>query len=485
MKQKNIFNLFSINIPFPKQFLKLLQDNGKELDYDEINKLDNPISFSQVKKNDKEQRHLTIYGLDKLTNFCNSFEKEEQLKISKFILKRITEEENSLIDNLITLGELNYNDYYHTEMNINKKVNNKYLSKKVLYFDIDDLMGSVYTHSFAWAVLGRDKYKEYKQCEYNKKRNIPIPSSDCQIDEDDKELMQLFDEVDEKYRNIIKGDNETVGLFFGQNLSDILINFILSFISSEIKKIKNYGADFNFHRCIDDYTLIFYTEDESKIRRITSQILKIFKEFKMNLSFFIEENEKINKKRWKKIDKFETTMLIPENEKNIMALRSFQQEENFSHSFGNDITLEEIFLMEDMDDNKEYYIKDFFNKEIIEAINTKKYSFQKEKIKRFQRELTKNLFDKEMYRYLKYSSYVFAYSILNESEYDRTIKFIESFAENELDYELFIICSSIKINLENNFNNISKVKVDEYIKRIESLSNPLIDKIKIKESSNL
>lgn len=130
-------------------------------------------------------------------------------------------------------------------------------------FDINKCFDSIYTHSIAWAVYGRDAAKEYRS-------GI------------NKTFAGEYDTI-MQYMN----SAETNGIVIGPEFSRIFAEIILQ--SVDVKIIKELeekniimGRNYNMYRYVDDY-MLFYN-DESVYESVYDAINKCLYEYKMSIN---------------------------------------------------------------------------------------------------------------------------------------------------------------------------------------------------------
>ncbi len=146
-------------------------------------------------------------------------------------------------------------DHYHR---CEKKYN------KLLKLDISKCFDSIYTHSIAWAILGR----------MNTKKDIPLAN---------KTFAGQFD-------NLMQGINysETNGIIIGPELSRIFAEIILQAVDKKIEQTlkKEHELENKVHyemlRYVDDY-FIFYNEEHDK-NKIVEESQHVLKEYKLHLN---------------------------------------------------------------------------------------------------------------------------------------------------------------------------------------------------------
>ena len=117
-------------------------------------------------------------------------------------------------------------------------LNNRYCIR----LDITDFFSSIYTHSIAWAIYGKNRSKASK---------------------DNKSL--LGNELDKAVRNM--NSAETNGILTGNAISRIVSEIILSAVDESIcKRLSELNIDADFLRYVDDYYI--FTKDYTSIETI-------------------------------------------------------------------------------------------------------------------------------------------------------------------------------------------------------------------------
>lgn len=227
-------------------------------------------------KKDLDYRFFYISNSTNLDTFIDKLY-YEYLDYFLMILKKITDNKNLMNPSVVRIKDSfeykNFTDVFDSDYeNI---INNKRLfATTIIDFDIYSMYESTYTHTFSWAYLGKEKYKQY--------RNKDVKD----FTETELKTFKELDCIDKLYRDLVKGDGETVSLLTGLPISDIFADYILSGIDYEIKKIKWYlDGKFDFFHFKDNYSLVFYTNDHNIISSCTMEIAKIFKDYKYKINF--------------------------------------------------------------------------------------------------------------------------------------------------------------------------------------------------------
>jgi hypothetical protein len=134
--------------------------------------------------------------------------------------------------------------------------------------DISKCFDSIYTHSIAWAVFGREVVK-------SSMANKGQGSTSGSFPDDFDKLMQR------------QNYNETNGILIGPELSRIFSEIILQKIDSTVyKKLKSIGIemgrDYEAFRYVDDFFVFF--NDDAIYKRFSSELETSLNEFKLGLN---------------------------------------------------------------------------------------------------------------------------------------------------------------------------------------------------------
>ena len=129
-----------------------------------------------------------------------------------------------------------------------------------LKLDVANCYNSIYTHSVAWGICGKEKVKQYMQ----NKKTMPIPDK-----------YDLGDGLDIFMR--FQKNNETNGIITGPFTSRIFSEILFSAID---KIMKDKG--FVFRRYVDDYK--FYFRSREKAEESVPKIERILNEYNLNLN---------------------------------------------------------------------------------------------------------------------------------------------------------------------------------------------------------
>lgn len=129
-----------------------------------------------------------------------------------------------------------------------------------LKLDVANCYNSIYTHSVAWGICGKEKVKQYMQ----NKKTMPIP---------DKYDLGNYLDIFMRYQK----NNETNGIITGPFTSRIFSEILFSAID---KIMKDNG--FVFRRYVDDYK--FYFRSREKAEESVPKIERILNEYNLNLN---------------------------------------------------------------------------------------------------------------------------------------------------------------------------------------------------------
>ncbi len=273
-------------------------------------------------------------------NFKKEFKNDHE--IWSIIFEKISNNNKSLSSSIIKSKDHNYKyEYRHFSMPSNEIndqiVNMQFGSKVLLETDITNMYESIYTHAISWSVYGRDEYKRY----YDNKRGYQ---------ETKKKIFIKFDDFDKKYRTKIRGDGESVGILTGQNMSDVLADFILSGIDSELISIKEFkNKKFDFFHWKDNYQFFFYTHKTEEIYEIVKIIKEVFNNFKLNIKFNINSEKGLNYKA--KVDEIDISDI---NEMISLNNHIIMEKGEFTFNY-NPYTGEELFNDDDLAEFDEFY----------------------------------------------------------------------------------------------------------------------------------
>ncbi|MEC8067110.1 MAG: antiviral reverse transcriptase Drt3b [Pseudomonadota bacterium] len=135
---------------------------------------------------------------------------------------------------------------------------------RLLKLDISKCFDSIYTHSLAWATMGKDYVKE-------------------NLDASKETFAGKFDRLMQNMNY-----NETNGIIIGPEFSRIFAEILLQSVDKKVElqlhsehRLKN-RVDYEIFRYVDDY-FIFYNEEDDK-DRITDTLQHALKEYKLYLN---------------------------------------------------------------------------------------------------------------------------------------------------------------------------------------------------------
>ncbi|MBB6715572.1 RNA-directed DNA polymerase [Clostridium gasigenes] len=148
--------------------------------------------------------------------------------------------------------------------NIIKKMNIAKGAKGVLYLDISNFFGNIYTHILPVIVLGYDEtMKQFKLSSQNNSKLI------------NDNRYKRYVELDKRIRML--NGNRTNGILVGPLISKMIGEALLVEIDSEISK-----EGIKFTRFVDDYEVYIY--DEGCIEQVTNTITNILNKYYLNLN---------------------------------------------------------------------------------------------------------------------------------------------------------------------------------------------------------
>lgn len=144
------------------------------------------------------------------------------------------------------------------------------VGKKIeIRVDIARFYPSIYTHSVAWALLGKEKAKTY----FNQGSNLDVLIASGDLDAG---LYKFAQSIDESLRSC--QERQSIGIAIGPDTSHILAEAIACRIDSILKlKAESLNIDLKACRYYDDYYLYVSTKDEAdKILKCLQLILTDF-----------------------------------------------------------------------------------------------------------------------------------------------------------------------------------------------------------------
>lgn len=257
------------------------------LDFSEKSDFIDALKFTMSRFTNDEQRRM-IY-LPELTNYLTLLKYMAENNIISELINFSRENDNSFSKILHSNGsilkhEVNYNFTSTPDdndeilkstfiQNIVEKINRAKGSKGVLYLDIANFYGSIYTHIFPAILLGFEtSLEQYKFYNANNQ------------DERIKEEYRKYLKLDEKVRLLNGG--RTNGLLTGPNVSFVLAEALLTRIDKELNEHR-----IRFVRYMDDYEIFIF--DENSIDKVKSQVTRVLSKYYLSLN-----NEKIEYRKY-------------------------------------------------------------------------------------------------------------------------------------------------------------------------------------------
>ncbi len=276
-------------------FIKMIEINGKK----------KPKIIWGSKENKLDLRKFYIIDKEIIkTEFYNKFEDDKEIWSKMF--ESIANNYKSLAKSIIhsskeeSLYEFKHFNIPGDDINDNI-IDMQFGSKMHLETDITNMYESTYTHAMAWSVYGREKFKTYWD-------------DSNAVTKEERNIFDKFQNFDKKYRNKIRMDGESVGILTGQNMSDVLADFILTGIDNELMKSKEYNdKKYNFFHWKDNYHFFFYTHNNNEIYEIIKTIKDTFANFKYNIKFIKNNNEVELKNSLEDLDLSDINDMIREN----------------------------------------------------------------------------------------------------------------------------------------------------------------------------
>jgi len=143
-----------------------------------------------------------------------------------------------------------------------KKINMAKGAKGILYLDISNFYGSIYTHFLPTIPLGYEEAnKQYTIFKSNQQNS--------------SEKYKIYRSLDEKIRSL--NSNQTNGLLVGPLISRFIAEALLCRIDIEILHNK-----INFVRYVDDFEIFIYNEQDTE--KISNNISSIFNKYNFTLN---------------------------------------------------------------------------------------------------------------------------------------------------------------------------------------------------------
>ncbi|MBW8351814.1 RNA-directed DNA polymerase [Bacillus sp. IITD106] len=267
------------------------------LDFSEKSDFIEPLKFTMSRFTNDEQRRM-IY-LPELTNYLILLKYMAENNIISELINFSQENDNSFSKILHSNGsiskhEVNYNFTSAADdndevlkstfiQNIVEKINRAKGSKGILYIDIANFYGSIYTHVFPAILLGFEtSLEQYKFYNANNQ------------DERIKEEYRKYLKLDEKVRLLNGG--RTNGLLTGPNVSFVLAEALLTRIDRELNE-----QGIKFVRYMDDYEIFIF--DENSIDKVKSQVTRVLSKYYLSLNNEKTEYRKYPYFKFKNLEK--------------------------------------------------------------------------------------------------------------------------------------------------------------------------------------
>lgn len=256
-------NIFDINICEKTDYIepyKYTMSRFSENDKRRIISLPEITSYINVVNYMKEKnlfKDLIDFSLESNASFSKLIEKDGSLykyehwysksnKAMPINIPNNEEEISTFISNIVT------------KLNIAKG------AKGVLYLDISNFFGSIYTHIIPSIPLGYDKAIYCFKYSYRDKDSI------------DTEIYKLYEKLDKKLRSL--NGNRTNGLLTGPFICHMVAEALLTRIDKEIS-----SQGIIFTRYVDDYEIYIYNDNDiEKIMNTISTILNKYHFFLNN-----------------------------------------------------------------------------------------------------------------------------------------------------------------------------------------------------------
>lgn len=149
--------------------------------------------------------------------------------------------------------------------NIIKKLNMAKCAKGVLYLDISNFFGNIYTHIFPAIKLG---YEETMN-------QFKLSTEETTGDSANKSIYKKYKELDCEVRAM--NGNRTNGILTGPLINKLISEVLLVKIDEELLK-----ENINFSRFVDDYEIYIY--DDKEVEKTTSIVSDILNKYYLNLN---------------------------------------------------------------------------------------------------------------------------------------------------------------------------------------------------------
>ena len=234
IKAKN----FHFNNKKPRSFTQY--ESIRNINIPRILSIPHPIAY-------KNQCQIITDNWDKLQRYFQEKTQGNSHKVSRIHIRKIDNSSKVFQTCYQDMGDIDLDDYSELIVNHVFEMGHKnfctddYPEPKLLIgkryivkADISNCFPSIYTHSIAWALVGKKESKEHKN-------------------DDDK----WYNEIDEKCRNL-KGA-ETHGILIGPHASNIISEIILVAVDKELN-----SKDYKYIRNIDDYTCYVKSHEEAE-----------------------------------------------------------------------------------------------------------------------------------------------------------------------------------------------------------------------------
>ncbi|PSM51442.1 RNA-directed DNA polymerase [Campylobacter blaseri] len=228
----NFVNNKDINFE-QKSFLYIKYENMRNINIPRLLAIPNPFAYYKQCKILKE-------NWDNLREHFKEKTKDDKHKISRIHIRKIFDSKK--------IFEMNYKTH-KKDGNPEQKI---FIGKKYLVkADISNCFPSIYTHSIAWALIGKEEAKK------NKNKN-----------------NEWYNQIDKSTTWL--NNNETHGLLIGPHTSNVISEIILVCVDNELSK------KYEYIRNIDDYSC--YVETKEKADQFLIDLSKELKKFDLSLN---------------------------------------------------------------------------------------------------------------------------------------------------------------------------------------------------------
>lgn len=242
---KNVFSTKNISKIFDSEFLKNCENDLKSRGIKST-----PCFFFSIYKEETERR---ILGIPHITTY---------LSLSNYILENIDIIYPKIKNNEVSESKnifLPYDTGESFAEIFKKRIWNSIGNKYILTLDISKCYENIYTHSIAWALLGKTEAKRQFSLSKDKR------STDYKIG----------DELDEKVRQL--NNDETKGIPTGPITSRLISELILAEIDNILKK-----ENLKYNRYVDDYRFYFLTKEEAI--KFIPKFQRILHDYKLSIN---------------------------------------------------------------------------------------------------------------------------------------------------------------------------------------------------------